>query len=117
SVQPAHNYRLRVASSLTSTDGQPLGYEFVTTIRNWHRTAFTSFGDGHGVWESSGGPVLPFSSRNFRSVKQWLAPLALDRLMPTIVELQSNGFVKGLPAQPVERKLNVVADKTQAFGL
>ena len=30
------------------------------TVENWHRTAFTSFGDGHGVWEASGGVVLPF---------------------------------------------------------
>ena len=26
-------------------------------VENWHRTAFTSFGDGHGVWEASGGTL------------------------------------------------------------
>ena len=34
-------------------------------VENWHATAFTSFGDGHGVWESTGGTVLPFYARNF----------------------------------------------------
>ena len=53
-------------------------------VENWHRTAFTSFGDGHGVWEASGGSVLPFYSRNLFDVKQWAAPLATDDLMPTI---------------------------------
>ena len=117
SVQPAHKYRVRVDSSLTSTDNQRLGYDFAATITNWHRTAFTSFGDGHGVWESSGGPILPFSSRNFRSVKQWLAPLGIDQLMPAIVDLQNNGFQKTPPTQPQDRKLNVIPDKIQAFGL
>ena len=117
SLQPAHTYRVRVDSSLTSTDNQRLGYDFVVTVVNWHRTAFTSFGDGHGVWESSGGPILPFSSRNFRSVKQWLAPLALDQLMPTIVDLQNNGFQKTPPSQPQDQKLSVVPDKIQAYGL
>lgn len=117
SVQPAHTYRVRVDHTLTSTDGQTLGYDWDVTVVNWHRTAFTSFGDGHGVWESSGGPILPFSSRNFRSVKQWLAPLALDRLMPTILDLQSNGFTKAPPSPPQERMLNVIPDKIQAYGL
>ncbi len=49
---------------LKSVDGQTLGYTWVGTVENWHRTAFTSFGDGHGVWESSGGTVLPFYARN-----------------------------------------------------
>lgn len=117
SVQPAHTYRVRVDESLTSTDAQRLGYTWTVTVEDWHRTAFTSFGDGHGVWESSGGPILPFSSRNFRSVKQWLAPLALDRLMPTIVDLQTNGFTKTPPTPPQARKLNVISDRMQAFGL
>ena len=42
-------------------------------VENWHATAFTSFGDGHGVWESTGGTVLPFYARNFTTVQQWVA--------------------------------------------
>ena len=47
-------------------------YPWVGIVDNWHERAFTSFGDGHGVWESGGGPLLPFYSRNFRDVTQWL---------------------------------------------
>ena len=41
--------------------------------------AFTSFGDGHGVWEKDGGTLLPFYARNMRDVTQWAAPLSSDR--------------------------------------
>ena len=40
--------------SLTAVDGQTLGYAWSGTVANWHQRAFTSFGDGHGVWESTG---------------------------------------------------------------
>ena len=117
-VEPARRYRVRVASSLTAVDGQKLGYMWTAAIEFWHQSAFTSFGDGQGVWEGSGGPILPFHARNFRSVKQWLAPLALDQLMPTIVELQKNGFRTPPPAvKPQDRTLRAIADKTQSFGL
>ena len=46
---------MTVDATLTSVDGQTLGYTWVGSVENWHRTAFTSFGDGHGVWETSGG--------------------------------------------------------------
>ena len=65
--------RSRLMLRLTSSDGQTLGYSWAATAANWHQRAFTSFGDGHGVWESSGGPVLPFYARNFRNVTQWAA--------------------------------------------
>ncbi|HVS33628.1 MAG TPA: MG2 domain-containing protein, partial [Thermoanaerobaculia bacterium] len=118
SLQPARRYRVRVDPSLASNDGQSLGYTWIGTIENWHRTAFISFGDGQGVWESGGGPILPFHARNFRSVRQWLAPLELERLMPTILELQRTGFRSGPPAvKPQDRTLAPVADKTQSYGL
>ncbi len=81
---PATTYFVAVDANLTSVDGQTLGYTWAGTVENWHRTAFTSFGDGHGVWEASGGSVLPFYSRNLFDVKQWAAPLKTDDLMPTI---------------------------------
>ena len=65
--------RSRVDSSLRSADGQTLGYTWSGTVENWHERAFTSFGDGHGVWERSGGKQLPFYARNFRTVTQWVA--------------------------------------------
>ena len=57
-------------------------------VENWHERAFTSFGDGHGVWERSGGTQLPFYARNFRTVTQWSQRVALPDLMPTILRLQ-----------------------------
>ena len=76
---PATTYFATLDANLTAIDGQTLGYTWGATVENWHRTAFTSFGDGHGVWEASGGSVLPFYSRNLFGVKQWAAPLANGR--------------------------------------
>jgi uncharacterized protein YfaS (alpha-2-macroglobulin family) len=117
SLQPARRYHVQVAPHLTSNDGQTLGYTWTGTIENWHRSAFISFGDGQGVWETSGGPVLPFHARNLRSVKQWLAPLSLEQLMPSLVNLRNNGFRTAPKATPETRRLNVVADKIQSFGV
>jgi alpha-2-macroglobulin len=114
SLQPAHTYTLRVDPSLEAEDGQKLGYTFTASIENWHKTAFISFGDGHGVWESSGGPILPFHARNFLDVQQWLQPVSLEQVMPTMLALEKENFQKTPPAQ---RKLAPVADKTQSYGL
>ena len=75
---PSRTYAVTIDSSLTSSDGQTLGYSWTGTAANWHQRAFTSFGDGHGVWESGGGPVLPFYARNFRNVTQWSTAIAPD---------------------------------------
>jgi uncharacterized protein YfaS (alpha-2-macroglobulin family) len=117
SLEPAHTYSVRVEPSLTAADGQTLGYRWTTTVQYWHKPAFTSFGDGHGVWETSGGPLLPFYARNFRNVKQWLAPLGPDALMPTISKLQENSFAMAPSTPPQERKLAPAPDKIQSYGL
>lgn len=117
SLLPAHTYTVRIDPTLESEDGQKLGYVFTAAIENWHRMAFISFGDGHGVWESSGGPVLPFHARNFLDVQQWLMPLPLEQVMPTILALEKDSFQKAPPTQPAQRKLAPVADKTQSYGL
>jgi len=117
SVLPAHTYRVRVDPSLESEDGQKLGYPWTATVEYWHKGAFTSFGDGHGVWEASGGPLLPFHARNYRTVQQWLKPLGLDEVMPTILMLQKDGFNKTPPTQPADRKLAPAPDKIQSYGL
>ncbi|MEK6375084.1 MAG: MG2 domain-containing protein [Acidobacteriota bacterium] len=117
SLKPAHTYAVRVASTLEAEDGQKLGYTWMEVVEYWHKSAFTSFGGGHGVWESSGGPLLPFHARNFRSVQQWLEPLGLDEVMPTILDLQKQNFNKTPPTQPADRKLAPVADKIQSYGL
>jgi hypothetical protein len=46
---PARTWALGLNASLQSADGQTLGYPWIGIIENWHETAFTSFGDGHGV--------------------------------------------------------------------
>jgi len=117
SIQPAHNYVVRIDPKLQSVDGQTLGYTWLAVVQNWHSVAFTSFGDGHGVWESSGGPILPFHARNFLGIKQWLAPLTIDELMPTLVKLEKAGFNLTPDTPPQERKLTPVPDKIQSFGL
>lgn len=117
SVQPARKYRVRVAPSLKSEDGQTLGYPWTATVEYWHRSAFVSFGAGHGVWESDGGPILPFHARNFRSIKQWLAPLQLDQLMPVMQRMRENNFATPPDVAPVTRKLNTPLDRIAAIGL
>jgi uncharacterized protein YfaS (alpha-2-macroglobulin family) len=117
SLKPAHTYAVRVAATLEAEDGQKLGYTWMDVVEYWHKSAFTSFGGGHGVWESSGGPLLPFHARNFRSVQQWLEPIGVDEVMPTILDLQKVGFNKTPPTPPVDRKLAPVPDKIQSYGL
>jgi len=70
--QPSDSrYVVRLDPTLSSNDGQTLGYTWLDIVENWHERAFTSFGDGHGVWEADGGGVLPFYSRNFKDMTQW----------------------------------------------
>lgn len=117
-ITPGHRYRLRVDPALTAVDDQKLGYPFTADIEYWHKSAFVSFGSGHGVWESSGGPVLPFHARNFRSVKQWLASLSLDELMPAMLRLRQSGFnVVPEGVTPQTRKLDIPRDRIAAIGL
>ncbi len=113
---PASTYFVTIDADLKSLDGQTLGYTWGGLVENWHRTAFTSFGDGHGVWEASGGSVLPFYARNLFGVNQWAAPLANDDLMPTIGKL-TPGFGLAPSVDPVDRKLNLTNDRIQSHGL
>ncbi|HEX7829721.1 MAG TPA: alpha-2-macroglobulin family protein [Thermoanaerobaculia bacterium] len=116
SVEPGRKYAVRVDPSLTTVDGQKLGYVFAAAFENWHRSAFVSFGSGHGVWETSGGPILPFHSRNFKTVKQWLAPLSIEQLMPTMVRLRETSNAEP-DAKPTTRTLKTGRDRIAAIGL
>lgn len=117
SLQPGRRYAVRVDPSLKSFDGQTLGYAWVGVVENWQKSAFVSFGSGYGVWETSGGPVLPFHARNFKSVRQWLAPLDLEQLMPTMLSMRQSGFNSTPPgAKPQTRTLNLPLNKTAAIG-
>ncbi len=116
SLQPGRKYAVRIDPSFTSPDGQKLGYVFAAAFENWHRSAFVSFGSGHGVWESSGGPILPFHARNFKTVKQWLAPLSIEQLMPTMVRLRETTNAEP-DVKPTTRTLKTARDKIAAIGL
>ncbi len=117
SQPPVRTWLVRVDPSLKAVDGQTLGYPWVGPIENWHERAFTSFGDGHGVWESSGGLVLPFYSRNFPEVRQWASKLEPGQLFSRILELQKQYFRAVPPGEGEVRKLGLTPDKIQSHGL
>ncbi len=116
-LRPARTYAFKVEPTLTAADGQTLGYTWLGVVENWHQRAFTSFGTGHGVWEASGGPTLPFYSRNLLNVTQWLSPLKVDDLMPTVRSLQEGSFLSTPQGPGTVRRLTPTADKVQSFGL
>jgi alpha-2-macroglobulin len=114
---PARTYAITIGPGLRAADGQTLGYTWVGTVENWHRSAFTSFGDGHGVWETGGGTLLPFYARNFRNATEWAAPLQLGELMPAIRRLQGKHFTEAPAGPGTPRPFSVTADRVQSHGL
>ena len=114
---PAHAYVVSVDGSLQSADGQALGYTWLGRIENWHRPAFTSFGDGHGVWETGGGTLLPFYARNYRNALEWAAPIEPRALMRTIRQLREKAFTEPPQGTGRSRQFNVTPDRIQSHGL
>ena len=114
---PDRRYAVSAAATLKAADGQTLGYPWVGIVENFHMRAFTSFGDGHGVWEKDGGPQLPFYARNLRDVRQWAAALTPSELMPTLLELQKNNFSTTPAGEGTLRRLTITADRVQSHGL
>lgn len=116
-IVPGHKYAVRIDPTLAAADGQTLGYAYEATVEYWHKSAFVSFGSGHGVWESDGGSILPFHARNFNSVRQWLAPLNIDELMPLMLRLRQSGFNVTPEGQPRTRSLTLPRDRIASIGL
>ena len=127
-LKPARTYSFVVKGDLTASDGQTLGYDWFGHAVYWHKSAMTSFGTGHGVWEASGGPQLPFYARNVRALDQWLQPLGQDDLVPAVLRMDGwvlnaqgipeRGATRRLPdVQPQERPLKIVPDAMGTFGL
>jgi uncharacterized protein YfaS (alpha-2-macroglobulin family) len=113
---PVSRYAVRVAPTLEAEDGQRLGYPWMGIVENWHERAFTSFGDGHGVWERASGNRLPFFARNVSEIRQWVTPLAPGQLMSRMLQLA--GAPGLVPAGPgTLRRLAVDPDRIQAHGL
>ena len=113
---PDRKYVVTARASLKSADGQTLGYTWVGTVDNWHRFAFTSFGDGQGVWERDGGTVLPFYARNLQDVTQWVLPIRPADLMAAVMRARRSEFAN-LPGAGTPRKLGVTPDRIQSHGL
>lgn len=128
-IKPARTYVVKVDKNLEAPDGQTLGYNWYGQVAFIHERAFASFGTGHGVWEVSGGPQLPFYARNLTSVRQWLAPIGIEDLVPAIMRfwghvIKPDGTVKyvggeELPGsvEPTIRDLQPIPDEIQSFGL
>ena len=114
---PARTWALRLDPALQAADGQTLGYPWVAVVENWHERAFTSFGDGHGVWETGGGAQLPFYARNYQNVTQWIARLSLTDLVPRLAALERERFQPLPPGPGTPRRLNVTPDAIQSHGL
>ena len=114
---PASTVLLSLPADLRASDGQALGYAWAAPVENWHQRAFTSFGDGHGVWEKGGGALLPFYARNFLNVTQWAVPVDPQQLMPTVRKLNDEHFQFAPSSPGAGRRLNVTADRIQSHGL
>ncbi|MEA2490283.1 MAG: alpha-2-macroglobulin, partial [Acidobacteriota bacterium] len=117
SMTPAHTYAVRIDPSLKAEDGQVLGYTWMATIENWHNSAWVSFGDGFGVWETDGGSVLPFHARNIKSVQQWLAPMKIEDVLPAMQQFRTTGATVPPPnTKPTKRPLQLLPDKIRYYG-
>lgn len=116
-LRPGRAYSVRIDAALRSADGQTLGYSWSGRIENWHQNAFTSFGSGHGVWESSGGSQLPFHARNLGTVTQWAALVKTGDLLDVYARLEKDGFVTPPDGKGSSRKLAPVTDQIQSYGL
>ena len=114
---PASTLLLTLPADLRASDGQTLGYTWAGQVETWHQHAFTSFGDGHGVWEHGAGSQLPFYARNFQTVLQWATRVEPSQLMSTLRTLQGANF-RLTPASPgLPRRLTVTPDRIQSHGL
>jgi uncharacterized protein YfaS (alpha-2-macroglobulin family) len=114
---PNRRYLVAARPDLRSSDGQALGYHWVGIVDNWNARAFTSFGDGHGVWEKDGGTLLPFHARNMRDITQWVARVEPGDLMPRVLELQNNGFRQAPASAGAARRLAVTPNTIQSHGI
>ena len=131
SIQPAHTYAVRIDPALASRwTGRRSATPGSRSIEYWHKSAFTSFGDGHGVWESSGGPILPFYARNYTNVQQWLRRCRSTSSMPTMVALRegelprrrrrsrrTSGRCAGRRQDPVVRRRTSASGADERQGL
>ncbi len=131
-LKPARTYVVTLDKDIRSNDGQALGYTWAGQVQYQHQSAFTSFGEGHGVWEKSSGPQLPFYARNLTKAKEWLLPVDKEKLVEAALkvegyayppaygeygDLQRNYELRVPSVEPKERALAPDPDHIQNFGL
>jgi uncharacterized protein YfaS (alpha-2-macroglobulin family) len=114
---PDRRYAVTLAPEMKSADGQTLGYRWVGIVDNWHMRAFTSFGDGEGVWEKSGGAQLPFYARNMADVTQWAQPVQPSNLMQLLLGLRKENFHRAPDGAGTPRKMGGAADRILSHGI
>jgi alpha-2-macroglobulin len=114
---PVSTWLATLPATLEAEDGQKLGYTWAGTAETWHQRAFTSFGDGHGVWELGGGSLLPFYGRNFQNIRQWAVPLDLQHLMPALRTLEKSNFHTPPESAALDRRLGGAPDRILSHGL
>ncbi|MBA2301697.1 MAG: Ig-like domain-containing protein, partial [Acidobacteria bacterium] len=114
---PDRRYAVTIAPGLKSVDGQTLGYTWIGVAENWHMRAFTSFGEGQGVWEKDGGAQLPFYARNMVDVTQWAVPVRPPELMPLLARLQDQNFHQSPSGAGIVRTVGGTPDRLQSHGL
>lgn len=121
---PGRTYTVRVGRGLKAMDGQTLGYTWVGRVDNWLGTAYVSFESGHGVWEASGGTLLPYHAKNVQDATEWTQGLKLEELVPTVLKLTGpvddygyRRFSLPPPGKGTLRKLRPKPGALQSYGL
>ena len=115
---PARAWRLRLAPDLQASDGQTLGYPWVAFVEQMHYRPFIALGAlDEAVWEATGGPLLPLTTRNMISISQWLAPVARTEVMPRLLELKVKNPDAAPPEAELRRLTTLTPDVLQTDGL
>ena len=116
--QPAgRTWMWQLDASLQASDGQTLGYPWIALVETWNDRAFTSFGDGHGLWEAAGGPSIPYYSRNYQSVTERVTRVPVADLVTRLAGLEEARFAMMPPVKGTERRLAVRPNVMQSYGL
>jgi hypothetical protein len=94
---PASRYAVTLSPDMKSADGQTLGYTWLGVVDNWHMRAFTSFGDGEGVWEKTAARSCRSTRATWPNATQWASAALSRRADAALVRLQRK---VQLPASP-----------------
>ena len=114
---PATTRVIKVDGSLTSVDGQVLGYPWLEVIDMLHAVPYTDWGGG-SVWESQNGTAVPVMARNVLRMSTWIQPMAPEDVLSRLLALRTSPLsLPPSPPSPEERPLRIRADVAEAHGL